>query len=57
VVIEERFASGALCPHCASEHVIRHGQANGLQRYRCRECSKTFNAVTGTPLNRLHKRA
>jgi len=27
-----------------------------LQRYRCRECCKTFSALTGTPLNRLHKR-
>ncbi len=56
VVVESRFACGAVCPHCASEHVIRHGHANGLQRYRCRECSKTFSALTGTPLNRLHKR-
>jgi transposase-like protein len=37
-------------------HVIRNGHANGLQRYRCRECCKTFSALTGTPLNRLHKR-
>lgn len=56
VIIEGRFASGATCPHCKSEHVTRHGHANGLQRYRCRACSKTFTALTGTPLNRLHKR-
>ena len=56
VVVESRFACGAACPHCASHHVIRHGHANGLQRYRCRECRKTFSALTGTPLNRLHKR-
>ena len=56
VIIEGRFASGATCPHCESGRVIRNGHANGLQRYRCRECSKTFSALTGTPLNRLHKR-
>lgn len=56
VLIEGRFASGATCPHCQSMHVIRHGHANGLQRYRCREYCKTFSALTGTPLNRLHKR-
>ena len=39
-----------------AQHVIRNGHANGLQRYRCRECCKTFSALTGTPLNRLHKR-
>jgi len=27
--------------------------ADGLQRYLCRGCSKTFNATTGTPLSRL----
>jgi len=57
VIVEGRFASGAMCPHCESGHVIRNGHANGLQRYRCRECSKTFSALTGTPLNRLHKRS
>ena len=56
VFIEGRFACGATCPHCQSMHVIRNSHANGLQRYRCRECCKTFSALTGTPLNRLHKR-
>ncbi len=56
-IIEGRFASAATCPHCETERVIRHGHANGLQRYRCRECGRTFNALTGTPLSRLHQRA
>ena len=56
VIVEGRFACGATCPHCKSMHVIRNGHANGLQRYRCRECCKTFSALTGTPLNRLHQR-
>jgi transposase-like protein len=56
VIIEGRFANGATCPHCKSEHVTRHGHTSGLQRYRCQACSKTFTALTGTPLNRLHKR-
>ena len=56
VIIEGRFANGAICPHCKSEHVTRHGHISGLQRYRCQACSKTFTALTGTPLNRLHKR-
>ena len=56
VIVEGRFASGAMCLHCKSSHVVRHGHANGLQRYRCRECRKTFSALTGTSLNGLHKR-
>ena len=56
-LIEGRFACGATCPYCKAMHVIRNGHANRLQRYRCRECCKTFSALTGTPLNRLHKRS
>ena len=55
-VIEGRGAVGTSCPHCRSEHVRRHGQANGLQRYRCVECRRTFNALSGTPLSGLHQR-
>jgi transposase-like protein len=55
MIIESRLAT-AVCPHCKAERVIRHGHANGLQRYLCRACHKTFNALTGTPLSGLHKR-
>lgn len=44
------------CPHCAATRLVRNGHANGLQRYRCRDCRKTFNALTGTALARLHQR-
>lgn len=51
--IEARFEAAPQCPHCAHERVYRHGRANGLQRYRCPHCGKSFNALTGTPLARL----
>lgn len=44
------------CPHCTAGHITRNGHANGLQRYRCHDCGKTFNALTGTALARLHQR-
>ena len=55
-VVEGRFAAEVSCPHCCGQRIHRHGQANGLQRYRCRECRRTFNALSGTPLSGLHKR-
>jgi len=55
-VIEARFATQVLCLHCQSTNVGSWGRACGLKRYRCRECRKSFNALTGTPLARLHKR-
>ena len=27
-----------------------------MQRYKCRECKKTFNSLTGTPLANLQKK-
>lgn len=56
VIVEGRFAVAATCPHCKGERVSRHGRSNGLQRYRCGTCGKTFSALTGTPLCGLHKR-
>ena len=35
----------------------RWGHASGLRRYRCAACRKTFNALTGTSLARLRKKA
>lgn len=39
---ETRFKEGFECPHCKSEHVVRFGEYNGRQRYRCKSCNKTF---------------
>jgi predicted RNA-binding Zn-ribbon protein involved in translation (DUF1610 family)/transposase-like protein len=36
------------CPHCADTHIHRWGKPAGSQRYRCRNCGRTFNALTGT---------
>jgi len=44
------------CPHCASRQLQRWGSANGLPRYRCTTCRRSFNALTGTPLARLRKK-
>jgi transposase-like protein len=41
------------CPHCDNRDVVRWGQASALPRYRCKACSRTFNALTKTPLANL----
>ena len=55
-MIEARFACEPACGHCKSESFISWGQAGGLKRYKCRDCKRTFNALTGTPLAQLHRR-
>jgi transposase-like protein len=49
-------SAGRSCPRCGSGHWHRHGHANDLQRFRCRECGRTFNDLSGTPLARLRLR-
>jgi len=56
-LLEEAFAAAPRCPHCAATKLQRWGQASGLRRYRCKGCHKSFNALTGTSLARLRKKA
>lgn len=56
IEIIETKARPSLCPHCGSEGIIKNGSANGLQRYKCRCCRRSFNALTGTPLARLRQK-
>ena len=52
-LIETAFDTKGICPYCSHAERYRHGSASGLQRYRCKACKKTFNALTGTPLAHL----
>ena len=55
-VLESAGGQTRACPHCNSQRLVRNGMADGLQRYKCRACGKTFNTLTGTSLARLrHK--
>jgi transposase-like protein len=42
------------CPRCGGFAIGGWGRANGMPRYRCKACGKTFTPLTGTPLSGLH---
>jgi transposase-like protein len=44
------------CPHCGGRSLRPWGNASGLPRYRCGDCRRTFNGLTGTPMARLRKK-
>jgi len=44
------------CPHCQGPSLRPWGSSHGLPRYRCSDCHRTCNPLTGTPLAGLHKR-
>ena len=56
-LLEARLRPEPACPHCRAEGSKPWGQSHGLRRFRCAACSRTFNALTGTPLARLRKKA
>lgn len=49
---ETRFAGGLFCPRCKGQRPQRWGRFSGRQRYRCRDCGRTFSDLTATPLER-----
>lgn len=55
-IIERRQHAKPMCPCRGDSHTLRNGHSCGLQRYLCRACGKTFNALTGIPLAHLHLR-
>lgn len=56
VIESQSVSQPRCCPHCQSAELALHGHVNGLQRYRCQACRRTFNALTGTALARLRKK-
>ena len=56
-IIEEAAQASLACPKCRGTRLYRHGKVTGLQRYRCKACNRTFNALSGTPLARLRLKA
>ena len=49
-LIDQIARTSPSCPRCEGKIIYRHGMANGLHRYRCQSCGRTFNGLTGTPL-------
>lgn len=55
-LIKTQLDADPECAHCGSRHVGDWSSANGLKRDRCKDCSRTFNAMSGTSLAHLHRR-
>jgi transposase-like protein len=51
----ERVAAQG-CPHCAGREIVGWGRSDGLMRFRCKACGRTFNALTKTPMAHLRKK-
>jgi transposase-like protein len=47
-----KFKEGFVCPHCDGCRVVRYGKFNHRQRYKCKDCLRTFSDLTHTPLSK-----
>src|SRR5512140_83850 len=52
--LEGGLLADRVCPLGQRQGAVCRGRANGLRRFSCAGCGKTFNALTGTPLANLH---
>lgn len=55
-IIESPLNTRRECCHCKSENVKKWGKSHNLQRFKCFDCGKTFNSLTGSPLAHLRKK-
>ena len=55
-IVDEKFAANPECPQCRSGSLHKWGIVSGIQRYRCKDCGRSFNALTGTSMARLRKK-
>ena len=54
---EPELAKGGIsCPSCLSKQIVGYGRYKQVQRYRCKDCTKTFNSLSGSAVHCLHKR-
>lgn len=55
-LIMARMTQEGCCPRCQSTNRYKHGIEFGAQRFRCKDCGKTYTATTGTPFHRLREK-
>ena len=44
------------CPHCGSSAIIKHSKYKDTQRYKCKQCNRTFLPTTGTYIHNIKKK-
>lgn len=58
LIRHHRWPDGVRCPSCCGTAVVRHGRDDTQrhrQRYRCKNCGKRFDDLTGTVLAGHHQ--
>ena len=51
---QQLYDKQSSCPRCESNKYYKYGIDKGSQRFKCKECKRTFTEFTGTWLDGLH---
>ena len=54
---QQLYDKQATCPWCNGKHYFKWGVDKGSQRFKCKDCRRTFTEYTGTWLDGLHKKS
>jgi transposase-like protein len=54
---QQFYDKQACCPWCDRKSYYKYGMDKGCQRFKCKECNRTFTEYTGTWLDGLHKKS
>ena len=53
--IFDEYSNIEECPYCHSVSFVKNGTRNGINRYKCKKCNKTFTYKTNTVLTGINK--
>jgi transposase-like protein len=54
---QQFYDKQGICPRCAGRNYYRYGMDKGCQRFKCKDCKRTFTEYTGTWLDGLQKKS
>jgi len=54
---QQLFDKQAYCPWCEGKKYYKYGTEKGSQRFKCKDCLRTFTEYTGTWLDGIHKKS
>ena len=54
---QQFYDKQGFCPWCEGKKYYRYGMDKGCQRFKCKDCLRTFTEFTGTWLDGLQKKA
>ncbi|MCL2123363.1 MAG: hypothetical protein FWH34_04660 [Desulfovibrionaceae bacterium] len=53
-IVDEKFSNKPICYECQKNSTHKWGIVSGIQRYRCKDCGRSFNALIGSEVQKSY---